>query len=122
MHTRILALALLLLLALAAPAIIRTPGLLMPVKAVKGAPFWYCNRTIRVWADVQAWITSQASQFLPSEAKLSMGMQPSGSAAAGTPIMQVSWPIPPATLETFLRSEIPTLPALGDYEVTLTPG
>ena len=75
-----------------------------------------------VWADVQAWITSQASQFLPSEAKLSMGMQPSGSAAAGTPIMQVSWPIPPATLETFLRSEIPTLPALGDYEVTLTPG
>ena len=40
--------------ALCAPAIIRTPGLLMPVKAVKGAPFWYCNRTIRVWADVQA--------------------------------------------------------------------
>jgi hypothetical protein len=74
------------------------------------------------WADIQAWITSSAALFLSAEAKLSMGMIPSGSAAAGTPVVQVYWLIPPATLDAFLRAEISTLPPIGDYTVTLTSG
>lgn len=68
------------------------------------------------WTDVQADIVSNADTFLQVRPQLTVNGMPMGGGMVG---IKFSWDVSPQKLDAMLRSDIPELPALGMYSVSM---
>lgn len=78
-------------------------------------------------ADITAYVTGVMSELLPANCVLQQRAggfagRPFGKNSPSPTILNLTWPVSAAELDTFLRTIIPNLPVIGSYSVNVVRG